>query len=231
MKTKRYGLWYNFIRLICRPFWKKYTVRFESPRIEPAAYISHHQDMHGVFVAGLFFPGVIRIWGYHVFLALKACFRQYAHYTLATRLGWPRWLAVVAAAPLSLIVSTGCRSAKGIPVYRDRRIAETLDISVKALQAGDSIAIFATREYTDAGAEIGDMYSGFLHLEPRHFAATGRHVPFVPLYASKGKRELVVGAPVYFRDGESVRDGKARVMGELQTELNRMARDCGDITR
>jgi len=223
MKTNRYGLWYNIIRLAFRPFVRRYAVRWETPRVEPAVYVSHHQNMHGVFAAGLSFPGIIRIWAYHVFLSFSSCFKQYTDYTLTVRLGWPRWLAGLAALPLSLIVSAGCRSARFIPVYRDRRIAETLDISVKALQAGDSLAVFATREYQNRDGN-GDLYGGFLHLEPKYFAATGRHVPFVPLYADKGKRELVIGSPVYFRDGEGFRDGKARVMEELQTALERLTR-------
>jgi hypothetical protein len=220
MKTKRYGLWFNIIRTVCRPFWRRHAMRWASPCIEPAVYVSYHMDMYGPIAAWLFYPGVLRVWTFHMFTVYRTCFRQYVDYTLTERLGWPRWLAVLAAAPLSLIVSAGCRSAKGIPVYKDRRAAETLALSADALRAGDSVAVFADREYTDA-AGGGELYSGFLHVEPRYFAATGRHVPFVPLCVCREKRELIAGAPVYFRDGESVRDGKARVMGELQAALKK----------
>jgi hypothetical protein len=183
--------------------------------------------MYGPCAVWLFLPGVVRVWGYHVFFTFCDCFRQYVDYTLTARLGWPRWLAVIAALPLSAIVSSGCRSAKAIPVFRDRRVSQTLDISVKALLAGDSVAVFATRDYQRKSGG-GELYSGFLHLEHKVYAVTGRHVPFVPLYACRSKRELIIGAPVYFRDGESVREGKVRVMGELQTQLDRTAGDCGD---
>ena len=225
MKTKRYGLWYNILRMVFRLFWRRHTVRWESPRVQPAVYVSRHQDMRGPIAVGLFFPGVVRIWGYSVFFGVASCFRQYTDYTLTVRLGWPRWLAAAVAAPMALIVSAGCRSGKGIPVYRDRRVAQTLALSVEALSQGDSLAIFTDRDYqnADPAQGVGEMYSGFLHLEPKYCALTGRHVPFVPLYASRKRREMTVGTPVYFQDGEAFRAGKARVIRELQDQLNRLA--------
>jgi hypothetical protein len=181
--------------------------------------------MFGPYAAGMFFPGVLRFWGYSVFFEFRACFTQYVDYTFTQRFGWPRWVAAAAAFPMSVIVSAGCRSAKGIPVYRDRRVAKTLELSVEALVRGDSLAIFTDRDYQNTAARngIGEMYSGFLHIEPKYHTQTGRHIPFVPLYANKEKRELVAGRPVLFRDNESFREGKARVIRELIAELNRLA--------
>lgn len=130
---------------------------------------------------------------------------------------------------LSFGITKLLKSGRGIPVFRSsRKIIRTFLESVEALKNGESIAIYPDIDYTDNAAGVKGMYEGFLYLEKYFYKATGRHVQFVPLYASKTKRLLVTGTPVFFREGEDFRTEKEVVYEKLHKALNRLAAQYGE---
>lgn len=225
-----YGLFFKTVRKFARFFYPSYHTEISGEIDGPAVYISHHRNLFGPFITLLWYPKFVRTWILHVFLDRKSCSKQYADYTFTKRFGLPLVLAKPAAFLLSLGITKLLQSGRGIPVYRGtRKIVRTFQISVEALKKGESIAIYPDIDYTDRSASVKDMYAGFLYMEKYFYKATGRHVQFVPLYASKKKRLLIAGAPIFFRDGEDFRTEKDVVYKKLHMALNRLAARCGEL--
>jgi len=141
-----------------------------------------------------------------------------------------RHLAKICAFPVSYFIAKLLNSGKAIPVYRgSRQILQTFRQSVAALQKGESVVIFPDVEYSDTSSRTKEMYEGFLYLEKYYYKATGQHVCFVPLYASKNKKIIIATPPIYFRDGKDFNEERQIVYQKIHAQLNQSAKDYGDI--
>jgi hypothetical protein len=166
----------------------------------------------------------------HVFLDREACFKQYADYTFTKRFGWSTFLARICAYPLSYFITALLKSGKGIPVYRgSRKILETFRLSIDALNRGEGIVLFPDIDYSDPSANITEMYEGFLYLEKYYYKAAGKHVRFVPLYASKRKHVIIADDQITFRGGKDFNTERKIVLGKIHDHLNELAKKYGDI--
>jgi len=228
--TSNYGLFFRAIRFLVRIFLPKYQVKLPENRNESVVYISHHQNLFGPFITLLWFPKMTHVWLLNVFLKQSSCYRQYADYTFTERFGWNKLAARFAAWPISHFVTTLLRSARCIPVFRNSRaIIKTFRYSLEALDRGVSITIFPDVDYASASSNVTKMYDGFLHLEKYYNKKTGRHLCFVPLYASKNQRQIIATEKIYFRDGVDFKTERKRVLHEIKNNLNELAKKCGDI--
>ncbi|WP_069799614.1 1-acyl-sn-glycerol-3-phosphate acyltransferase [Tepidibacillus sp. HK-1] len=231
MKNRHYGILFRIIRGFIRIFYPRYKVLVPDRINGPVVYISHHQNLFGPFVTLLWFPKCLHAWILHVFLDQAACYKQYVDYTFTKRFGWNRNLAKMVAFPLSFFISKLLNSGKGIPVYRgSRKILETFHQSVEVLKSGQRIVIFPDIDYRDPSSEVKEMYKGFLYLEKYFFQEIGEHLTFVPLYVSKNKRLILANRQIYFRDGEGFNEERKRIVQEIHTNLNELAKRCGDLT-
>lgn len=229
MKTNFYGPFFRIIQGIARKIYPTYTIQVPNQSSGPVVYVSHHQNLLGPFVTLLWFPKSLHVWMLHVFLDQEACFRQYVDYTFTKRFGWNRLLAKLCAWPISFFVTTLLNSGAGIPVYRgSRKIVQTMKDSVSALTRGEAIAIFPDIDYSDSSAGMKEMYEGFLYLEKYYYQATGKHVCFVPLYASKNKHLILAEKEIYFRDGQNFNHERKAVSEKIHSSLIELAKRCGD---
>lgn len=224
-----YGKLFRFVRGLIRAVYPKYTVQIPKNINRPVVYISHHQNLFGPFVTMLWFPKHLHAWILHVFLDQDACYKQYVDYTFTARFGLNKHLAKICAFPLSYAITKVLNSGKGIPVYRgSRKILHTFNLSIAALCRGESIVIFPDIDYSDHSSSTKDMYDGFLYLEKYYFKTTGKHVCFIPLYASKNKQLLLAENEIYFRNGEDFNTERKIVYQKIQDNLNYLAKKCGD---
>lgn len=230
MADNFYGKGFCFTRGLVRAMYPRYSARLPEKIMDPVVYVSHHQNLFGPFVILLWFPKHLHAWILHVFIDRNACFRQYVDYTFTKRFGLNRVLAKMIAFPISFFITGLLNSGRGIPVFRGScKILRTFQKSVTALENGESLVIFPDIHYQDSSAETNQMYDGFLYLEKYYYKATGRHVGFVPLYASKKKRSIVAGKPIYFRDNENFTTEQKMVLQKIHGKLNDLARECGDL--
>ncbi|MGX2958553.1 lysophospholipid acyltransferase family protein [Peribacillus sp. JNUCC 23] len=230
MKDNFYGTFFRCVQFIVRMIYPTYHVQIPKNINGPVVYISHHQNTFGPFVAMLWFPKSLHAWILHVFLDQAACYTQYAEYTFTKRNGMNKYLAKICALPLSYLIAKLLHSSRGIPVYRgSRQILQTFTQSVAALQKGESIVIFPDIAYNDTSSRTKAMYEGFLYLEKYYYKATGQHVCFVPLYASKSKKVILADQPIYFRDGQDFNEERKIVYQKIHTQLNQLAKNSGDL--
>lgn len=225
-----YGPFFKGCRWIVRRVYPKYHTRFIKPIDSPVVYVSHHQNMFGPFITLLWFPESLRCWILHVFMDKKSCYRHYADYTFSERYKWSKGLSKIVAFVASRFIPPLLNSGKGIPVYRgSRQILKTFRESTEALKNGESIVIFPDVEYSDDSPEVKDLYEGFLYIEKYYYRETGKHISFVPLYASKKGKTITVGEPIQFRDDKDFAEEKDYVLKEIQTRLNELAKASGDL--
>lgn len=226
MSNKFYGPLFKFSRLLVSIFHRKFNIDRVETKGAPVVYVSHHQNLLGPFVTLLSFPIDLHCWILHVFMDRAACFKHYAKYTFSQRFGWPKWVANTLGFLASLYIPALLNSGKHIPVYRgNRKILQSFKDSVDVLKKNESVVIFPDVDYSDSSDSVGELYEGFLYIEKYFYKETGQHVCFIPLYASKKKKEMVTGKPIFFRDGEPFLQERKVVLEEIQNELNRLAED------
>lgn len=186
-----YGPLFKFCRWVVSIFYRKYSVDKVGEFDGPVVYVSHHQNMHGPIVTLLSFPKHLHLWALHVFFDKKVCFKQYSEFTFTKRFGLPKLLAKMIAFPISRFIPKLVHSGKAIPVYRgSRSIMDTFKQTIHVLKRGESVIIFPNIDYSSSSANVGDLYDGFLFIEKYYNRETGKHICFVPLYASKKGKNL-----------------------------------------
>lgn len=197
----------------------------------PAVFVVHHQDLYGPLHATPLLPQEPRLWALGVFFQPGVCFRHFYGYTLTKRLGWPRPLAVAGAGVMAVVMPVVLRSIRAIAVYRGKslRVGETMRDSARALEEGRCVLLCPDRDYSNPDAGVGEIYTGFLHLEKRYYRQTGRHLPFVPVHCCRAKKTMYVGKAVCFPDGAAYQDACDEVAQELVGGLNALARAAGDM--
>ncbi len=216
-----YGLFAKLARFVYRLFIRTDIVGTMPADDEPAVFVVHHQNLSGPIHALLTLPKHAHLWVYRVFFDRKECYLQYSEYTFSKRFGFPKVIAKVCAGLLALIVPSIMRSFSAIPVYRGSRdIVKTFDISLSAMLQGESVIIAPDIDYDSSADEMGDIYTGFLHIEKMFFKKTGRHLSFVPLAYNTHKHSLAIGNAIRFDDESSFAEQRALVALKLKDAIN-----------
>lgn len=216
------GFFFKLARAIVRPFYPVKEVLHAERALSPACYVVHYQNSKGPILSMAYMPVEVHPWALHVFCDRKSCYQQYMDYTFTVRFGWPKWLAAPVCFVLSNIISPLYRSMGCIPVYRgSMKIRETLNLSLEALYAGQSIIIFPDVAYQSDSAETGEIYQGFLNLEKFYYKKTGAHLPFVPVYCKSVEKTLEIGEPLYFEGALPFVQEKQEMAQRLVAAMNR----------
>ncbi|MEA4889509.1 MAG: hypothetical protein VB070_08620 [Clostridiaceae bacterium] len=218
---KFYGVLYRFCRCVIRLVRPTYRVDHQERLIEPAVYLCRHYNTHGVFMTMPWLNMPIHPWSLHVYHDKILCYRQMMDYTLTKRFGWPNWKAGLTARAASSFLPRLMRSARAIPVYRgSMKILHTYHASLAALLNSESLLIFPDRDYTSQERNMGDMYEGFLAIDRLYFRQSGRHIPFVTLYADPQTHILHVGEPILFSGNSRDPGERAVVYQAIKRQLS-----------
>lgn len=218
---KLYGTFAHLARFIYSLF-KPYKICGKLP-FAPSVFIVHHQNMSGPVHALLTLPIQAHIWVYRVFFEKDECYRQYTDYTFTKRFGMPKFLACPLAFIMSLAVPAIMRSFSAIPVYRaSRNILKTFKLSHKALVAGESIIIAPDIDYDDDSRLMGEMYTGFFHLEKNYYKETGKHLSFVPVSFATKEHTLYIGDAISFDDSTPYNEQKDKIAQKIKNAINQI---------
>ncbi len=217
---KLYGKFAHLARFVYRIF-KPYTIEGEIPKNTPTIFVVHHQNMSGPVHSLLTLPVEAHIWVYRAFFDRRECYNQYVNYTFTERFGFPRALAVPLAFVISRAVPFVMKSFSAIPVYRSSRdIVKTFKMSHKALLLGESLIISPDIEYDNDSNSMGEMYTGFFHLEKNYFKETGKHLAFVPISYKTKCGKLFIGEAIMFDDNTPYNEQKEQVAQKIREAIN-----------
>lgn len=188
----------------------------------PVIVVGNHSQAYGPIAVELYFPRKHYTWcisdmmekdrvadyAYTDFWSKKpAPFRQFFRllsYLLPT---------------LSEIIFT---NADTIPVYRDKRIMKTFQISCEKLQNGASVVIFP-EEYTEYNNIVHRFQRGFVHVAKYYHRQTKKPVPFVPMYVCPELKKMVFGEPIWYDPTNKSDEESERICSYLQDHISEMA--------
>lgn len=216
-----YGMFAHTARFVYKIF-KPHKVEGKIPD-SPTVFIVHHQNMSGPVHAILTLPVHAHLWVLRVFFDRKECYDQYMNYTFTKRFGMPRFLACPLAFIISLAVPMVMHSFCAIPVHRSSRdILKTFRLSDEALLRGENLIISPDVHYDDGSRSMGEIYTGFLHLEKNYFAKTKKHLSFVPISYNTKEKTLFIADAIQFDDipYSSQKDEIAKKIIDSINEIN-----------
>ena len=190
---------------------------------EPAVFLVQHHNMSGPIHSLGLLPDSVHVWALSSLFSCGDCFEQYYGYTFTKRYGWPRLLALPAAAAGACVVPRLMRATGAVPVYRGKReILETMEESVRLLHDGESLLICPDKDYSSQKDEIGEIYTGFLHLEKLYWRDTGRHLAFIPLCVDRQKKRITAAEPLFFAGTGRFKEEQRQMEERLMVSFRRL---------
>lgn len=218
--TKR-GLYFKFVRMFFRLFMKGKDQIDQKIFTQANVLIGHHQNFYGPFLALTWLPDTVSFWVVDHLFNFKDCFKMYYHYTFVKTIKLPRWIALVLAFLCALLIPPLVRSSRSIPVYRDsRNIMTTFKQSLEILNKGEQIMIFPDVVYNDTSSIMGEVHTGFTHIEKVYYQATNNHIGFVPIIIKKGNGVLTNASSLYFNDETSFVLQKDLLINQIIDSIN-----------
>lgn len=188
----------------------------------PSVVVGNHSQAYGPAAAELYFPREHYTWcisdmmerdrvadyAYKDFWSKKPVFIRPFFRLLSYMI--PR---------LSEIIFT---NADTIPVYRDKRLMKTFQISCDRLQEGATVVIFP-EEYTEYNNIVHNFQRGFVHVAKYYYRQTGEAISFVPMYVCPEHKKLIFGKPIYYDPAAKIGDEAERICTYLQENISEMA--------
>ena len=215
-----YGNYFKFIRFLLRTFTKEYSTSV-TKSTEPKVYVCRHLNMHGAITTLKTFNFEVRPLMLGIFFSFKGAFNHFFNYTFTKRYKLPKFLAFLPSIVLALLTVPLTKSVGAIPVYRNSTKAfVTLKQTVKYLLNGESVIIFADKDYTNCSKkEKGELYSGFLYLERLYKNKTGKSITFAPIVINDEKLTVTELNGVTFSDKSDFKNELNSVKNQLENKL------------
>ncbi len=121
------------------------------------------------------------------------------------------------------------RDIGAIPVYaKSRMIAHTLQRSLRLLEEGKNILVFAEDSMRPLNDAICEFCTGFIHLARMYYEKTRKAIQFVPVAVNRKVRGIIVGAPIRFDAQNPFAREKARLKRELEDSVSTLYRELED---
>ena len=189
----------------------------------PCVVVGNHSQAYGPVAAEIYFPREQHyIWCISDMME-KECVADYAY-----RDFWSKKPA--ALRPLfrlfsymlprvSEIVFT---NAATIPVYRDKRVMKTFQISCDKLKDGAAVVIFP-EEYTEYNNIVHQFQRGFVHVAKYYYRQNKAAIPFVPMYVCPKLGKLVFGKPIWYNPDAKIGEEADRICTYLQDTISEIA--------
>ncbi len=227
---KKQGLFFRLIKKCVKIFYK--TPEFsgvENLAEEPTVIIGNHAQIHGPIIAETYLPIKNYTWITGEMLSIKTV-PKYAYEDF-----WRlkpkaiRWFYKGLSYILAPLFSYIFNNARGIGVYRDIRIANTLKNTVLRLKEGNNIVIFpeCRESYNDI---INDFQKNFVDVARVYYKATGIEITFTPTYFAPTIKKVVFGKPIKFNSKESYGQEKDRIVNYLKEQITIMAKELPSHT-
>ncbi len=188
----------------------------------PAIVIGNHSQAFGPIAAELYFPKKHYTWCISDMME-KDCVADYAYSDFWSRkpvLIRPVFRLFSYMLPrVSEIVFT---NADTLPVYRDKRIMKTFQLSAEKLEEGSAVVIFP-EEYAEYNNIVHRFQRGFVHVAKYYYRQTKKPVPFVPMYVCPELGKLVFGEPIWYSPELSSDKEAERICTYLQDAISELA--------
>ena len=214
---------YRLIRKLVSIFVSKFDIEGEENLPEgPSIVVGNHSQAFGPIVSELYFPRKHYTWCISEMME-KEKVADYAYKDFWSKK--PKAIRPVfklvshIIPPLAELIFT---SAATIPVYRDRRIMKTMQLSSEKLKEGASIVIFP-EDYTEYNNIVHRFQRGFVQVAKYHYRQTNEAVCFVPMYVCPELKKIVFGKATMYSPKESSAKEAERICTYLQEAISELA--------
>ncbi|MBE3134349.1 MAG: hypothetical protein IMZ55_12820 [Acidobacteria bacterium] len=113
-----------------------------------------------------------------------------------------------------------------IPVYqRSKRIRSTVQESLRLMEEGENILVFAEDSKKPLNEAICEFCTGFIHLAKLYYEETRKAVQFIPIAVNRKVRGILVGAPIRFDAANPFPSEKQRLKKELESTVYTLYRE------
>lgn len=214
---------YRLIRRIVAIVMPVYQIEGEENIPEgPVVVVGNHSQAFGPLAAELYFPRKHYTWCISEMME-KDRVADYAYKDF-----WSKKLALLRPffrlfsymiPPLAEIIFT---SADTLPVYRDKRVMKTFQLSCDRLKENAAIVIFP-EDYIDHNNIVHEFQRGFVHVAKYYYRQNKTAIPFVPMYVCPKLRKLVFGKPVIYSPDNPQAEEAERICNYLQDAISEIA--------
>ena len=133
---------------------------------------------------------------------------------------------------VSAMISPFCvgimKYVDAIPVFHSsKRIVETMDRSLEALEAGRNLLIFPENPRDEGGGALKSFLTGFVHLAKLCDERNGRKISFYPVFVDRKSNEIRFGTPIPFNPKAPYHKERARILGALRQSMLALGVDEG----
>ena len=188
----------------------------------PAVVVGNHSQMYGPLAAELFFPRKHYTWCISEMME-KDKVADYAYkdfWSKKPALLRPFFRLFSYMIPhLAEIIFT---NADTLPVYRDKRVMRTFQLSCEKLKEGAVIVIFP-EDYIDHNNIVHEFQRGFVHVAKYYYRQNGEAISFVPMYVCPQLKKLVFGKPIMFSPDNPSAQEADRICNYLQDAISEIA--------
>ncbi len=188
----------------------------------PAVVVGNHSQAYGPVAAELYFPREHYTWCISDMME-KECVADYAY-----RDFWSKKPILIRpffrlfSYMLPTVSEIVFNNADTIPVYRDKRIMKTFQLSSDKLKQNASVVIFP-EDYTEYNNIVHRFQRGFVQVAKYHYRQTGEAVPFVPMYVCPELKKLVFGKPILYDPTARSAEETERICNYLQDSISEIA--------
>ncbi len=188
----------------------------------PAVVVGNHSQAYGPIAVELYFPKKHYTWCISDMME-KDCVADYAYKDF-----WSKKPALIRpffrlfSYMLPTLAEIIFTNADTIPVYRDKRVMKTFQISCDKLKENAAVVIFP-EDYTEYNNIVHEFQRGFVHVAKYYYRQTGQPVQFVPMYVCPKLKKLVFGKPIMYSPDSKSSDEAERICSYLQDSISEMA--------
>lgn len=218
---KSRGIYFRIVRRIFRLFLKRSVIIDKKVFLSKNVLVAHHQSFYGPISCMVWLPETVNIWVASHLFSFKECFNMYYNFTFKKTIKLPKIFAFIASTLFALLLPPLLKSARAIPVYRDsRNIMKTFDLSIKLLNKGEQILIFPDVKYDNNSQIMGEIHSGFTHLEKLYYKANNEHLGFVPIIINKKTGIIRSTSAIYFTDNKPYKEEQYILINQIIDTIN-----------
>ena len=222
---KKQGLFFKFLKKIVKIFYK--TPEFsggDNLGDEPVIIVGNHAQLHGPIITEAYMPNNTYVWVIGEMLSVKK-FPAYAYEDFwRFKPKWIKWFYKGFSYAIAPLASYIFNNAKGIGVYKDIRIANTLKNTVLRLKEGNNVVIFPEKRESYNNI-INEFQKNFVDVARVYYKATGKEISFVPTYIAPKIKKVVYGKPIKFNSTVDYKEEKERIVNKLKEEITSLAKE------
>lgn len=223
--TKKKPLFFKFIRGILTKFYKRSEfVGTENLPNEAFVVVANHSQLYSPLTFELYSPIKKRIWCTSEMMSA----REFPGY--AKKLFWPNkpkrvaWLYSILGVVVAPLIAYLFKRADAIPVYRDRRIVKTMELSVEGLMQGENAVIFAECDDFKNNV-VNKLNRGFVDVARLYYAKTKKSLLFVPTYNAVKLSKVIFGEPIAYDPTARPTEERERITTYIEDEITRLAQE------